>query len=63
MFCPCCTGANCLSAEVTRKRADYELRIGKLDELHNTYQDSLGLKLISQDGASATEFKSFQRQH
>lgn len=32
-------------------RADVDLRLAKLDELHNAYQNALGLKLQSEDGA------------
>lgn len=32
-------------------RADLDLRLAKLDELHNAYQNALGLKLQSEDGA------------
>jgi predicted RNA polymerase sigma factor len=37
-------------AEVDATRADLNLRLAKLDELHNAYQDALGLKLHSEDG-------------
>lgn len=32
-------------------RADLDLHLSSLDQVHNTYQDALGLRLQSQDGA------------
>jgi hypothetical protein len=40
-----------LPADVDATRADLDLRLAKLDELHNAYQNALGLKLQSEDGA------------
>ncbi len=37
-------------AEVDATRADLNLRLAKLDELHDAYQHALGLKLQSEDG-------------
>lgn len=39
-----------LCADVDATRADLDLRLAKLDELHNAYQNALGLKLQSEDG-------------
>jgi hypothetical protein len=38
------------STEVDSTRADLQLRLSKLDLLHNAYRDALGLQLHSEDG-------------
>jgi hypothetical protein len=36
---------------VGRSQANVDVRLSKLDQLHNAYQDALGLRLESQEGA------------
>lgn len=45
-----------LQTDVDATRADLDLRLAKLDELHNAYQNALGLKLQSEDGQLFLEF-------
>lgn len=42
--------AQSMLAEVFKKRSEVEHQKAYLDKLHNTYQDCLGLQLITQDG-------------
>lgn len=44
-------------ADVASRRAEYELRVGKLDELHNLYKNCLGLTLTPLEG------ENMQQQH
>jgi hypothetical protein len=39
-----------LPAEVAGKQSEHSRTVSHLDQLHNAYQECLGLRLISEDG-------------